>query len=112
MNIEHERKVKNLQLALAMAGVAVNPMVAELIFMVNKGIEEKQDTFNVKDAQIIFSAVQAKHQMQQQQQNPGFKLPPEIEQLIKEGKLAVGKFPADEPKSEGETVPQKDDDIK
>lgn len=118
MNPEHDKKVKNLQLALAMGGVAVNPMVAELIFMISKGIDEKGDSFNVKDAQIIFSAVQSKHQMQQQ--NPGFRLPPEIEQMIKEGKLGVAKFPGDAvPDSKHDLTPtpkvdpeQKEDDLK
>jgi hypothetical protein len=57
-----ERKAKYIRIALAMAGVSVNPVTADLIAELYSSLTKKKENFTVQDAAEIEEKIRRKYQ--------------------------------------------------
>jgi hypothetical protein len=84
--LSHEQRLKNFQTALAIAGVSTNLMTCELIHSIAAMVDEKGTAFSIADAEEIKNAIQAKYQALQAGPTP-----PDLERLMREGKIMMAK---------------------
>jgi len=112
MEITHEMRLKNFQLALSMVGISANLMTCELIHAISAKVDEKGGDFALKDATTLAETIQAKYQPP----NPGNvrpmgqmmdkemldKMPPHIKEMMEKGQVQ-GSFKED-PSKPGEMI--------
>ena len=99
MELSHEQRLKNFQMALSMVGVTANLMTCELIHSLSALVDEKGEAFALKDANETAARIQAKYQPQgmpnmgppqgQGGMPPIDSLPPELQKAIREGKIQM-----------------------
>lgn len=98
MELTHEKRLKNFQLALSMVGITANLMTCEMIHAISAKVDELGDDFSLRDASKIAADIQAKYQRPTPPPMPP-SMPQHLKDMMEKGQVAAT-F-KEEPKKEG-----------